>query len=435
MAAGLTSHDVASGSVGAWRRRLRFTLGATMTPLATALPADVDDLDDRLRTVRRDIHAHPELSWHERRTSDVVGGLLDDAGLRVSSLPRTGVVAELGPPDAAYRIALRADIDALPVVERTGLSWASTVDGVAHACGHDVHTAACLGAGLALARHTDVLERLGVGVRLVFQPAEEMVPGGALQVIELGWLDGVDEMYGLHCEPTLDVGTVGLRVGAVTAATDAIEVSLHGKGGHTSRPHLTQDLAYALAKVVTEVPAALSRRVDPRAGMSLVWGAINTGGAPNVIPASGIASGTIRVLDEHTWEQARPLVESLVREVVTPYAVSCDISYVRGVPPVVNRPEGVAVLRAAARQAGATDVTVEQSLGGEDFAWYLTRVPGALARLGTRTPGGATFDLHQGDFAVDERAVAHGARVLAGAVVAAVSRVTDTAERPGASLR
>lgn len=406
-----------------------------MTSLPSVLPADVDDLDDELRRVRRDIHAHPELSWHERRTSDLLGGLLDDAGLRVTAMPRTGVVADLGPPDAAYRVALRADIDALPVVERTAVPWASRVDGVTHACGHDVHTAACLGAGLALARHTDALERSGVGVRLVFQPAEEMVPGGALQVIEQGWLDGVDEIYGVHCEPTLDVGSVGLRVGAVTAATDAIEVSLHGKGGHTSRPHRTQDLAYALAKVVTEVPAALSRRVDPRAGMSLVWGAINAGGAPNVIPSSGIASGTVRVLDEQAWEQARPLVESLVRDVVRPYAVSCDIAYIRGVPPVINRAEGVAVLRAAVRDAGAREVPVEQSLGGEDFAWYLTRVPGALARLGTRTPGGATYDLHQGDFAVDERAVAHGARVLAGAVVTAVSLRDGSARRSGASLR
>ncbi|MEI2730605.1 MAG: amidohydrolase [Dermatophilaceae bacterium] len=407
-----------------------------MTALAAALPAEIDDLADRLRDLRRDIHAHPELSWHERRTSDLLGeALSEQAGIRVTELPRTGVIADLGPADAAYRIALRADIDALPVVERTGLPWASTVDGVAHACGHDVHAAACLGAGLALARHTDSLERLGASVRLVFQPAEEMVPGGALQVIDGGWLDGVDEMYGLHCEPTLDVGSVGLRVGAITAATDAIEVSLHGRGGHTSRPHLTQDLAYALAKVVTEVPAALSRRVDPRLGMSLVWGAINTGGAPNVIPSSGIASGTLRVLDEQAWESAGPLVEQLVREVVAPYAVSCDVTYTRGIPPVVNGPEGVDVLRSAVAAAGERGVPVAQSLGGEDFAWYLTKVPGALARLGTRTPGGTTYDLHQGDFVIDERAVTGGARVLAGAVVAALAKMTARPDRRDASLR
>ncbi len=399
----------------------------SMRPVSTGLQATISDLEAELVRIRRDLHAHPELSWQETRTTEVVGNRLADAGLAVTRLTPTGVLADLGAADAAYRVAVRGDLDALPLPECTGLDFASTTDGVAHACGHDVHTTCALGAGLALARYAAPLADAGAAVRLLLQPAEETVPGGALQVIEAAGLADVDEIYALHCEPTLDVGQIGLRVGPITAATDGIEVTLTGRGGHTSRPHLTQDLTYALAKVVTELPAVLSRRIDPRAGMSVVWGAIHAGGAHNVIPATGLAGGTLRVLDADAWERAQPLVKELVAEIVAPYAVTAQINHVRGVPPVVNTAEGVDVLRTAVGAAGLVEMPVRQSLGGEDFAWYLTHIPGALARLGTRTPGGRTYDLHQGDFTIDERAVAGGTRVLAGAVVAAVTRAIEGA--------
>ncbi len=406
-----------------------------MKTVSPTLQATLTELDPELIAIRRDIHAHPELSWHEVRTTELLGNRLVDAGLRVRRLPGTGLLADLGPDDAAYRIALRADLDALPVVERTGLPWASRTDGVAHACGHDVHTAAALGAGLALSRYAAQLTEAGAAVRLLFQPAEETVPGGALRVIQEQGLAGVDEIYGLHCEPTLDVGQVGLRVGPITAATDGIEVTLHGTGGHTSRPHLTQDLTFALAKVIAEVPAILSRRVDPRAGLSVVWGSVHAGGALNVIPANGLVGGTLRVLDADVWEDAGALVSEVVHQVVAPYAVHVDIDYTRGVPPVVNAADSVDVLRDAVRMAGAVETPVRQSLGGEDFAWYLTKIPGALARLGTRAPEGRTYDLHQGDFSIDERAVIGGARVLAGAVVAAATRARGGVPSPDVSLR
>jgi len=226
----------------------------------------------------------------------------------------------------------------------------------------------------------------------------------------------VDAIFSIHCDPTFDVGLVGLGEGPITAATDSVTITLRGRGGHTSRPHLTQDLIYALGKVVTDVPAALSRRVDPRAGVVLVWGAIHSGAAENVIPSTGTVSGTLRMLDAQLWQDIGPLLEELVHAVIRPYAVSATIEHRRGAPPVVNDPVLVGRLRAAADlmlgpQAPTPTV---QSLGGEDFAWYLQAVPGAMARLGTRTPGGATYDLHQGDLVVDERAVAIGARLLLG---------------------
>ncbi|GAA4347790.1 amidohydrolase [Angustibacter luteus] len=391
----------------------------------------VADLATELVDVRRDLHAHPEPSWLEVRTCDVVATRLEKAGIAVQGLPRSGLVAEVGHPDSdGPVVALRADLDALPLEDETTDPWRSTVDGVAHACGHDVHTAALLGAGLALAEQHRVSPLPG-RVRLLFQPAEEVMPGGALDLVAHGVLDDVRSIFALHCDPSIDVGTIGLREGPITAATDQVTVRLRGKGGHTSRPHLTQDLTFALAKVVTEVPAALSRRLDPRAGASMVWGRIGAGSAANVIPAFGEVEGTLRVLDIRAWAAAQDIVNEVVRAVVAPYGVTPEVEHVRGVPPVVNDPRAARRLAAAAGQvvgAGAL-VGTEQSLGGEDFAWYLESVPGAMARLGTRTPGGPTFDLHQGNLRVDDAAVPVGAQLLARAGLGALddaSRSTST---------
>jgi len=380
----------------------------------------VDALEDELIAFRRDLHAHPELGHAETRTTSQVAARLTAAGVRVRKLAGTGLIADIGPVDPVYRVALRADMDALPLAERTGLPYASLNDGIAHACGHDLHVAAVLGAGLALQQQTDSLAAHRLGVRLIFQPAEEVTPGGSLAVIAQGGIEDVDAIFSLHCDPALDVGQVGLRDGPITSATDSVTVTLGGRGGHTSRPHLTQDLVYALGKVITDVPAALSRRVDPRSGVALVWGTVHSGAAENVIPSTGALSGTLRMLDANLWRDIGPLLEELVHAVISPYAVSAMIEHLRGAPPVVNDPVSVARLRAAAELMlgpGAPTPTL-QSLGGEDFAWYVQEVPGAMARLGTRTPGGRTCELHQGDLVVDERAVAAGARLLLGVVMA-----------------
>jgi amidohydrolase len=378
-----------------------------------AISATIDKLESELTDLRRDIHAHPELAWQETRTTECVAKRLEEEGISSQLLPKSGLVAEFGHGDGPV-VALRADLDALPVEDQTPDPWRSTVDGVAHACGHDVHTVCLIGAGIALHR---VLEEhpLPGRIRLLFQPAEEVMPGGALEMLAAGALDDVANVYGLHCDPTLEVGKVGLRVGPITGAADAVRVRLTGRGGHTSRPHLTQDLTFALATLVTELPAILSRRLDPRAGVSMVWGMLRAGVARNVIPASGEAAGTVRMLDPVAWADAEGLVRELIDQVVAPFGVTADVEYVRGVPPVVNEPTSTARLADAVDLVLGDDgiVTTTQSLGGEDFGWFLESVPGAMARLGTRTPGGATYDLHQGDLRIDERSVPIGARVLA----------------------
>ncbi|HET7071003.1 MAG TPA: amidohydrolase [Nocardioides sp.] len=380
----------------------------------------VDKREDDLVDLRRDLHAHPELSWQERRTTDLVSHHLDEVGWRVTGTGDSGLIADLGEGDGP-RVAVRADLDALPVNDLTTDPWHSQVPGVAHACGHDVHTTALLGAGLALAE-VYAAGRLPGRVRLLFQPAEEVMPGGAARLMQLGALDEVGRIFCLHCDPTIDVGQVGLREGPITGAADALEIRLGGAGGHTSRPHLTEDLTFALGKIVTELPAVLSRRLDPRVGVSVVWGRLEAGRAINVIPDSGSLAGTVRMLDAVAWRDMEERVRGHVAEIVAPYGVQVAVEYRRGVPPVVNDAASVALLGRAVDEVLGTAgrAPTSQSLGGEDFAWYLTRVSGAMGRLGTREPGGPTYDIHQGNLRVDERATAIGAKVLATVAVGAL---------------
>jgi amidohydrolase len=368
--------------------------------------------------LRRHLHAHPELGREERESTALVARRLEAEGLRPRLLPTgTGLVCDVGTGPGPL-VALRADLDALPLQDEKHVPYRSTTPGVCHACGHDVHTAMLLGAGLALAGQA---ERLPGRVRLVFQPAEERIPGGALDVIAAGMLDGVAAIFALHCDPKLDVGRLGVRVGAVTAASDSIEVRLTGPGGHTARPHLTADLVYVISRVITDLPATLSRLVDPRAGLSMTFGAVQAGTVGNAIPTSAVARGTLRVLDRNVWDEIPKLVERVLEHTMEPFNITPELDYRRGSPPVVNDETATGVLAGAARAAlGDTAVKqIPQSLGGEDFSWYLEEVPGSMARLGARIAG-KDLDLHASMFDVDERVIAAGVRVLAQTAVDAL---------------
>lgn len=379
----------------------------------------VTEKADELLDVRRHLHRHPELSHEEHATTDYVVDRLAALGLSPQRLASTGAICDIpgSEPDLA-QIALRADMDALGIPELSTVSYRSTVEGVSHACGHDVHMSAVLGAATALVRVADA-GALRRGVRLVFQPSEEMHPCGALDLIGQGVVDGVDSILALHCDPGVDVGHIGLKTGPITSATDPVMIQVRGAGGHTSRPHLTQDLVYALGSIATQLPAALTRRMDPRSGVNLTWGSIHAGSAFNAIPSSGTLEGTLRCLDHDAWDTAEELLESVLADLVRPWGVEARVTHDRGVPPVSNSTTSVDVLTAAVTSVlGRHNLDpTAQSLGGEDFAWYLEKVPGALARLGTRTPGGRTYDLHMGDLMIDERAIGIGASVLASACV------------------
>jgi amidohydrolase len=384
-------------------------------------------LQTELIGVRRHIHAHPELSGCEVKTTSLVAKRLRAAGLRPRLLPslagrsrRTGLLCDIGRGDRV--IALRADLDALPLMDVKDVPYRSTVDNACHACGHDVHTTTLLGAGLVLAE----LNRRGQlpgRVRLIFQPSEEKAPFGSLQVIEAGGLSDVESIFALHCNPQLQVGTVGVRSGVFTAAADHVHVQLTGPGGHTARPHLTVDLVHALGTMVSHVPAVLSDRVGADSTVSMVFGTINAGSAANAIPSVGTASATVRSYDR---TDALPgMLEEIVSAAVADTGAVATIDYVQGVPPVVNDEAATALLAAAAtRVLGAANVVqAELSMGAEDFSFYLGRVPGAMFRLGTRRRGQKQIvDIHQPAFDVDEAAITVGARVFVQTVLDALAQ-------------
>ena len=358
---------------------------------------------------RRHMHRHPELGRQEYATTQFVAERLADAGLNPKVLPGgTGLTCDFG-PEHQPRIALRADMDALPMAELTGAPYASTVPNVAHACGHDAHTAILLGTALTLAS----VPELPVGVRLVFQAAEELMPGGAIDAIAAGAIIGVSRIFALHCDPRLEVGKVAIRRGPITSAADRIEITLYSPGGHTSRPHLTGDLVYGLGTLITGLPGVLSRRIDPRNSTVLVWGAVNAGVAANAIPQTGVLSGTVRTASRQTWVALEEIVRETVDALLSPLAIEHTLQYRRGVPPVVNEDVSTQILTQAIEAIGPDALAdTRQSGGGEDFSWYLEEIPGAMARLGVWPGEGPQLDLHQPTFDLDERALAIGLRVM-----------------------
>ena len=365
---------------------------------------------------RRHIHRHPETANQEVETTNFLASILQNYGLEPQRFPQTGLMVDIGPDTELGRLAFRADIDALPVTEVTGLEYTSEVPGKMHACGHDVHTTVALGLACALADFQRVHD-LPLGIRVIFQPAEEVWVGGATDVIEWGALEGVHSIFAIHAEPKLRVGRIGIRAGAITSATDVVELNIKGPGGHTSRPHLSADVVYALGKVITELPALLSRRVDPRTGTVLVFGQVNSGYAPNAIPETGSLTGTMRTADIGIWRDMQSLFTELVDQILAPVGVEHELTYNRGVPPVLNDDVATALLASAAQSIDPQAVVqAPQSSGGEDFSWYLEKVPGSMARLGCWSGEGEQHDLHMGDLIVDERAIGVGIKLF-GAVV------------------
>ncbi|GAB2959944.1 amidohydrolase [Saccharothrix stipae] len=370
---------------------------------------------------RRTLHANPEPMRQEFRTTAMIVEILGSLGLRPRVLPSgTGVICEVG--SGPRGVALRADIDALTVAEGTGEPFASRVPGVSHACGHDVHTAILLGAAAALASAPELPGR----VRLLFQPAEEE-PGGAHDVIEAGGVQGVERVYGLHCDPKVLVGRIGTRVGPVTSACDMLELRVTGSGAGR-RNELSADVVHALGVVATGLPAMLARRVDPRSGTVLAWGLMDAPDTPQGTPREGVLRGTLRTGDPVVNGQLPALVEEIVGSLLGPTGVRFELDHVQAVPVVDNDPDSTAVLQAAITTAlGPQALTsTSQSSGGEDFGWYLRHVPGSYARLGVWSGEGPQGDIHQPTFHVDERALPVGVRTMAQVALSALTSPAPT---------
>lgn len=362
---------------------------------------------------RRAIHRHPELAHQEYRTTELIVGALRERGLTPRPrTPKTGLVVDLG--EQGKRVAFRADLDALPIHEATGLPFASEVDGVMHACGHDAHAAIGVGVAVGLSR----LGGLPGRARVIFQPAEETFPGGAFDMMKEGVMTDVAAAVAFHVDPTLDPGMIGLLSGPITSSADRFYITLEGPGGHTARPHQSVDLIHAAGRVVTDLLSLAHLQIDARSPLSLVFGRIQGGTADNVIPASVEMSGTARTLDRDLWERLPSLLEQLVHDIVLPTGAKVVFHYQRGIPPVVNDPRVIDVLHAAVggvlgHQAVAGTHT---SMGAEDFARFLEAAPGALMRLGAR-PAHRSVDLHSTTFDVDEEALEVGVAVGMAAVL------------------
>ena len=370
----------------------------TANVVASVLPTVVD--------VRRAIHRHPELSKQEYATTDLLASHLTDARLTPRlRTPKTGLSVDVG--SEGPLVVFRADLDALPITEPVGLPFASETSGVMHACGHDAHTAITLGLALAWAR-TGNHRR----VRFLFQPSEEMFPGGADEFVHEGAVAGAEAIVAFHVDPHLPTGFIGVKPGAITASADRFAILLEGPGGHTARPHETVDVIHAAGHLIANLAGTVDRLIDARAPLVITFGQVHGGTADNVIPTSVQLSGTVRTPDHATWELVPELIRRVAAELVAPFGAAVEVRYNRGLPPVVNDPALVARLVPAIERAlGSETVTsTYTSMGGEDFALYLSETPGVLFRLGCAADMTRTNDLHSTSFMFDEAALHVGLR-------------------------
>lgn len=360
----------------------------------------VEEIAPQVIELRQALHRQPEPAYHEYRTTELIRRFITRSGLEFNGRhPKTGGWVDIGPHPS---IGFRADIDALPITEPKDNSPRSTVDGWMHACGHDAHAAVAAGIAATLVRLDPE-----IGVRVIFQPAEESFPGGAIELVEEGIVDGLRGLLAFHVDPTLRVGRIGARVGPITAGSDAMTITIHGPGGHTSRPHKTVDVVAAAARVASELPSAIRDAVDARSPIVAAFGSIHGGNAPNVIPTEVQMQGTVRTLDSELWDVLPSLVDKLLGSILAVSGARYTLDYQQGLAPVVN--DEIVIHRATSGISShfgeSAVVDTETSMGGEDFSNYLTETRGALLRLGAASGGG---DLHSASFVLNEDAIALG---------------------------
>jgi amidohydrolase len=351
---------------------------------------------------RRHLHANPELSFHEHETARFVRETLASfGGLEIESPTATSVVARLRGERPGPTLALRADMDALPIQEESGVDYASRTAGVMHACGHDGHTAMLLAvARLLLANRGDVSGE----IRFLFQHAEEVPPGGAAELVAAGAVEGVDAVIGLHLESTLEVGKVAVLDGACTAAADTFSVRIQGRGGHAAFPHTTVDPVAVSAQAITNLQHIVARNTSPLDSIVVSVTRIAGGTADNIIPEAIEFGGTVRSYRQEARERTRELIGRVLDGVTTAHGATYELDYLDGYAPVVNDPQLAAVVREA---AGADRlVETEPIMAGEDFSAYLRVAPGCFFFVGAGHDG--AFPHHHPRFKIDERALPVG---------------------------
>lgn len=372
-------------------------------------------ISSRLVEIRRHIHAHPELSGEEYQTAAFIAGVLSANGLHVEEgIGRTGVIGELkGTKYSDSVLAIRTDMDALPIQERTSLEYASRIPGVMHACGHDIHTTVGLGTAMILSQ---IASEVGGKVRFIFQPAEEIAQG-ANWMVKDGVMNNVAAILGLHVFPSIPAGSIGIRYGALTAAADDLEIIIIGESGHGARPHEAIDAIWIASQVITSLQQAISRTQNPLRPVVLSIGKINGGRAPNVIADRVQLLGTVRSLHPETRNNLPDWIEKIVSNVCNSYNAKYQVNYRQGVPSVQNDNALTQLLQSAAEEAWTNErvqILPEPSLGAEDFSIYLEHAPGAMFRLGVGYEERIiNHPLHHPQFEVDESAIMTGVVTLA----------------------
>ncbi|AOY83528.1 M20 family metallopeptidase [Moorena producens JHB] len=374
------------------------------------------ELAPRLIEIRRHLHSHPELSGQEHQTAAYVAGVLSSCGLHVQErIGKTGLIGELIGGTDERLVALRTDMDALPITEQTCLDFASHQPGVMHACGHDVHTTVGLGTAMVLSQ---LGETFPGNTRFLFQPAEEIAQG-ANWIVKDGGMKDVSAIFGLHVFPSIPAGSIGIRYGALTAAADDLEIVIMGESGHGARPHQAIDAIWIAAQVITTLQQAISRTQNPLHPMVLTIGQISGGRAPNIIADQVRLVGTVRSLHPQTYAGLPDWIEKIVANVCNAYGARYHINYQRGVPSVQNDLALTQLLEAAAKEAWGSDrvsIIPEASMGAEDFSVYLQHAPGSMFRLGVGFQNKLNYPLHHPLFAVDESAIVTGVVTLAYAI-------------------
>ncbi len=372
-----------------------------------------DILPDLIK-LRRHLHAHPELSGQEYQTAALVAGELRKSGWEVKeAVGKTGVVAEMGVKSGSV-VGLRVDMDALPIEEKTGLDYSSSIQGLMHACGHDLHT--CIGLGVAklLASNNFTSSR----IRIIFQPAEEIAQGANWMKAE-NVLEGIKALFGVHVYPDLPVGKIGLRSGTFTAAAAELEIDIFGNGGHGARPHEGVDSIWIAAKVISGIQEAISRRLDALKPVVISFGKISGGSAFNVIADRVKLLGTVRCLDTNLYEKLPMWIEKIVKNIASNYGAEANINFKSIAPPVYNDPELTNLLSNCAKNFMDEKNIIyleNPSLGAEDFAFLLQDVPGTMFRLGVAGEKGCA-PLHSGHFSLDERSLELGIKILSQSLI------------------
>ncbi|NYE06470.1 amidohydrolase [Bacillus niacini] len=366
---------------------------------------DRTELESHLISIRRHLHQYPELSNEEFETTKSIKKWLQDKEIDIRRTGlSTGVFAEIKGANPGPIVAIRADIDALPIVEQTGLPYASKVKGKMHACGHDFHTAAAIGAAYLL---KETQAEMNGTVRIIFQPAEES-GGGAQKVIHDGQLEGVEAIIGLHNKPDLPVGTVGLKDGPLMAAVDRFHIVLYGKGSHAAIPQHGKDPIVAAGHLITALQSVVSRNVSPLQSAVLSVTKVVGGSTWNVIPDNIILEGTIRTFDNKVRADVKAKFYTIVQSIATAFSHEVEIGWFPGPPPLDNHKSVTEIARYAAKKYSLKVLDPEPSMAGEDFSYYLYNVPGTFAFFGTN----GNEEWHHPGFTLDESAIIKAAYFL-----------------------